>query len=71
MSISTIRQLSLHQIEQLRAYFAISEVQTVGVVIETGEVIIEYIAHYQGSLGLNTKKIPLINPAPIEIAKIV
>lgn len=71
MSTITINRLSLHQIEQLRAYFVLSEIQNIGVVQETGEVIIEYIPHYQECGKLETKKIPRINPDLKPIAKIV
>lgn len=62
MSIQTIRQLSLHQIEQLRGYFVLSEIQNIGVIIETGEIVIEYIPHYQDSASVQTRKISLIDP---------
>jgi len=63
MSIITIKQLSIYQIEQLRAYFTLSAIENVGVIIETGEVIIEYTPMYQeGPARLQTAKIPAKNP---------
>lgn len=70
MSITTIRQLSLHQIEQLRAYFYISEIQNIGVVFETGDVIIEFRLHYQEFATIETRTIPRIDPNPMPAAKI-
>jgi hypothetical protein len=68
MSITTIRQLSLHQIEQLRAYFTLYTVETIGVVIETGGIIVEGTPLY--SSAIQTKKIPLIDPNARPIVKI-
>lgn len=64
MNTITIKMLSGYQIEQLRAYFSLSAVETVGVIIETGELVVECLPMYQMQpVGIQTIKIPLSQPA--------
>jgi hypothetical protein len=60
METKTIKMLSGYQIEELRAYFAISSIERIGICIETGEMFLECSPMYNKSVPLETVKVPLI-----------